>query len=89
MKKTLVLAAILIVLLLVGRKWLLAKYDDFTVVLPTYPPIENVTWLEQNWTPEQRDWFHTPTRARKPSAYPMNGSSLWSSRRSHSPLLDL
>jgi len=60
MNKRIALAvvAILIVLVLGGRKWLLAKYDDFTVVLPTYPPMENVTWLEQNWTPEQRDWFH-------------------------------
>jgi hypothetical protein len=63
MKKRIALAALIVVailgvLSLVERRWLLAKYDDFTVVLPTYPPIENVTWLDQNWTPEQRDWFH-------------------------------
>jgi hypothetical protein len=60
MKKRIVFAvfAILIVLFLVGRKWLRSQYDDFTVALPAYPPMENVTWLEQHWTPEQRDWFH-------------------------------
>jgi hypothetical protein len=58
-KIALALIAILIVLFLVGRKWVLAQYDDFTVgELPTYPPIGNVTWLEQNWTEAQRDWFH-------------------------------
>jgi hypothetical protein len=33
-------------------------HDEFTVELPKYPPIENVVWLDQNWTAEQRDWFH-------------------------------
>jgi hypothetical protein len=60
MKKRIALAVVatLIVLLFAGRKWLLAQYDALTVILPTYPPMENVTWLDQNWTPEQRDWFH-------------------------------
>jgi mono/diheme cytochrome c family protein len=57
-KFALALAVILIVLLLVARRSLLAEYYDLTVVLPTYPPMANVTWLEQNWTPKQRDWFH-------------------------------
>ena len=37
-----------------------AKYfrDNFTVELPEYPPIGKVVWLDQNWTAEQRDWFH-------------------------------
>src|ERR1700688_2829448 len=54
----LIVVAILVVLSLVERSWLVAQYDNLTVVLPTYPPMENVTWLDQNWTPEQRDWFH-------------------------------
>ena len=24
------------------------------------PPIHNAVWLDQNWTTEQRDWFHHP-----------------------------
>lgn len=26
--------------------------------LPDYPRTENTVWLEQNWTAEQRQWFH-------------------------------
>ena len=60
MKKRIALGvlATLIILLLVAGKWLLGQYHNLTVVLPTYPPMENVTWLEQHWTPGQRDWFY-------------------------------
>jgi len=33
-------------------------YDNFTVELPTYQPTDSAVWLPQNWTSEQRDWFH-------------------------------
>ena len=33
-------------------------YDNFTVEVPNYQPIDTVVWLPQNWTAEQRDWFH-------------------------------
>jgi hypothetical protein len=33
-------------------------YDNLTVELPNYQPTDNVVWLPQNWTTEQRDWFH-------------------------------
>jgi len=48
----LVVAAILVALLV---KW---AHDKFTVELPNYSPIHNAAWLDQNWTTEQRDWFH-------------------------------
>ena len=32
--------------------------DSLTVCLPQYPPPGKVVWLEQNWTSEQRNWFH-------------------------------
>ncbi len=49
------LTAIVVILLVVGIKYL---RDNFTVKLPEYPPIGNVAWLEQNWSPQQSDWFH-------------------------------
>jgi len=51
----LAVGAIVVILAGFGGKWL---YDNFTVELPKYPPIHNVAWLDQNWTPAQRDWFH-------------------------------
>jgi|HubBroStandDraft_6_1064221.scaffolds.fasta_scaffold25010_1 hypothetical protein len=57
MKKRIAFAivAIVVIVLVVGVK---LYRDKFTVPLPEYRPIGNVTWLEQNWTPQQRDWFH-------------------------------
>ena len=49
------IAAIVVILLAVGIKY---WRDNFAVELPEYPPIGNVVWLDQNWTPEQRNWFH-------------------------------
>jgi hypothetical protein len=58
MKKIcLVFAAILVVLVVVGGKW---AHNNLTVKLPKYPPVKNPVWLDQNWTAEQRDWFHHP-----------------------------
>lgn len=39
---------------------LVLKWADekLTVRMPKYPTIENVVWLPQNWTAEQREWFH-------------------------------
>jgi hypothetical protein len=56
MKKKIGLAvgAIGVVLLGFGGKYV---YDNFTVELPRYQPIDNAVWLPQNWTVEQRDWF--------------------------------
>jgi processive rubber oxygenase RoxA-like protein len=33
--------------------------DQLTISLPDYPPIERAVWLDQNWTAEQRDWYHS------------------------------
>jgi hypothetical protein len=49
---------ILVIVCLVERNRLRSLYEDLTVSLPTYAPMENLTWLDQQWTPEQRDWFH-------------------------------
>jgi hypothetical protein len=51
----LALAAFAVVLFVLAGKYLL---DDFTVAVPTYPPMEHTEWLEQNWTPSQREWFY-------------------------------
>jgi hypothetical protein len=32
--------------------------DQLTVDLPDYPPLENAVWLDQNWSVEQREWYH-------------------------------
>jgi len=55
---SLAIVAILIIFFLVEKKWLFTEYHDLTVVLPTYPPMGNVVWLDQNWTQAQRGWFH-------------------------------
>lgn len=39
-----------------GLNWALS---NFTVDLPKYPAVANTLWLNQNWTPEQRNWFHS------------------------------
>jgi hypothetical protein len=58
MKKIgLVLAAILVVLVAIVGKW---AHDNLTVELPKYAPVQNPVWLNQNWTTEQRAWFHHP-----------------------------
>lgn len=33
-------------------------HGKVTLDLPTYAPTANAVWLNQNWTPEERDWFH-------------------------------
>ena len=48
-------AAIVVIVLIVG---VYAWHDKFTVEPPNYPPIAKAVWLDQNWTAEQRDWFH-------------------------------
>jgi hypothetical protein len=51
---SLAVGAIVVILLGIGKFW----YDNFTVKLPSYQPMGTIIWLPQNWTPEQRDWFH-------------------------------
>jgi hypothetical protein len=50
-----VLVAIVLIAIVAVAAWL---HQKFTVDLPNYPAPQNVTWLDQHWTPEQRDWFH-------------------------------
>src|SRR5260370_13657541 len=56
MKNKIVLATGVIVLILLG--FFIKVRDQLTVELPKYSPIEKVTWLDQNWTAAQREWFH-------------------------------
>jgi hypothetical protein len=60
MKKLIGLAvgAIVVILMVLGAKWWHDNRDSLTVEAPNYPPPRNVVWLEQNWTAEQRNWFH-------------------------------
>src|ERR1700719_2783871 len=32
--------------------------DKLNVSLPDYPPVEKSVWLNQNWQPKARDWYH-------------------------------
>jgi mono/diheme cytochrome c family protein len=32
--------------------------DKLTVSLPDYSPIGKAVWLDQNWDPKKRDWYH-------------------------------
>ncbi|MEI7805066.1 MAG: di-heme-cytochrome C peroxidase [Hyphomicrobiales bacterium] len=32
--------------------------DRLAIALPDYPKIEKAVWLEQNWKPAQRAWYH-------------------------------
>jgi hypothetical protein len=56
MKKIGITVGVIVVALLgLGLDW---AWKNFTVDLPNYPVIANTVWLDQNWTPNQRDWFH-------------------------------
>jgi len=55
MKKISLAVAAVTVMLLAGGRYV---YDNFTVEVPDYHPIQQTVWLPQNWTAEQRDWFH-------------------------------
>jgi hypothetical protein len=32
--------------------------QNLTVTIPQYPAMRDAVWLDQQWTPRQRDWFH-------------------------------
>jgi hypothetical protein len=57
-KITLAVAAIVIILIVLGMKWWRENRADLTIDPPNYPPIGKVVWLDQHWTPQQRDWFY-------------------------------
>lgn len=50
-----VVAVVLVCLAGVGFK---LYRDKLYVGPPDYPPIYKVEWLEQGWSPQQREWFH-------------------------------
>ena len=35
-----------------------ALYWKTRLALPEYPPVANQVWLEQNWSPGAREWYH-------------------------------
>lgn len=45
--------AVAVIALLIG-----CAHRYLTIQLPRYAPTTNTVWLNQNWTSEQRDWFH-------------------------------
>jgi hypothetical protein len=49
-----IIAATGVILLVLGAKW---SRNNLGLELPNYPRVKNTVWLEQNWTPAQRDWF--------------------------------
>jgi hypothetical protein len=53
-KTGLAVGAIVVVMLVIGMYW----YKKFTIELPEYQTIGTTVWPSQNWTPDQRDWFH-------------------------------
>ena len=52
-----VAAIVIIVAIVLGVLWH-EYHDELTVELPTYPPIGKAVWLDQNWSADQRNWFH-------------------------------
>ena len=60
MKRNIGLAVGAIIVIVVGfiAKPVHDKFTELTVELPESPPFVKAVWLDQNWTPEQRDWFH-------------------------------
>jgi hypothetical protein len=50
-----IVAVVIIVLVALGVPYL---RRNFTVSVPAYPPAGRTVWLDQNWTREQRNWFH-------------------------------
>lgn len=55
--KYLISAAAIVVItgVVIGLKHI---QDRLTISLPDYPKIEKAVWLDQNWKPEQREWYH-------------------------------
>jgi mono/diheme cytochrome c family protein len=59
MKRVFIVAgAIVIILAIVLCVLWHEHHDELTVELPTYPPIGKAVWLDQNWSADQRNWFH-------------------------------
>jgi mono/diheme cytochrome c family protein len=59
MKKVLIaIGVIVIILVMVLGVWWHDNRDEFTVELPNYTTVGKAVWLEQNWSADQRNWFH-------------------------------
>ena len=52
------IGAVAVVLAIVGAVGVWFYRTRLMVVLPDYPPVRVAEWLNQGWTPEQREWFH-------------------------------
>ncbi len=51
----LAIGAVAIVGLVYGADYV---QKNFFVELPDYPPITKAVWLDQNWSPKDREWYH-------------------------------
>jgi mono/diheme cytochrome c family protein len=59
MKKVLIaIGVIVIILVVVLGVWWHDNRDEFTVELPNYTTVGKAVWLDQNWSADQRNWFH-------------------------------
>ena len=48
--------------------------------LPERAPTKATYWLDQNWSTEDRHWFHHASQGTATFPVPSHGSSRWSSR---------
>jgi hypothetical protein len=55
MKTKIGVAVVVILVIVLGGNW---AYENFTVEVPKYEAMDHAVWLPQNWSAEQRDWFH-------------------------------
>jgi hypothetical protein len=59
MKKVLItIGVIVIILVVVLGAWWHDNRDEFTVELPNYTTVGKAVWRDQNWSADQRNWFH-------------------------------
>jgi mono/diheme cytochrome c family protein len=59
MKKVFIIVGAIVIILAIVLSVLWHEHrDELTVELPTYPPIGKTVWLDQNWSVDQRNWFH-------------------------------
>jgi hypothetical protein len=52
------LAALLLILAVLALHWWHINRAEFTIELPNFSPTAKLVWLDQHWTPAQRDWFY-------------------------------
>jgi len=56
MKKIIIIAAVIFAAIFIVA--FVVVDEKITIVLPEYSQAQDVSWIPQNWTPAQRDWFY-------------------------------